>query len=410
MLNPTRTPRSTVARKARSRALPFCLTLLLAAVVSLANPPRARAQGPANPSVVRGLVILVEFPDVQHHVTREHVTLRFKGHLNRYVREMSGGAVSLDVDVTPGWRALPKPISQYRIAPRNLEVDKGRVMGLIEDALDTVGADVDLDQYAFIALMLGAKMREYGMVGLCGYPGMLGWATQDVFRTRSGRRVRGGVAIFTSQAHLGTLFHDVAHVLGGVKDGKRVLPCLYDHDLQAQPGPLLEVFSRSIINMGYWDPMSCHFHQRELPPPGVSSWTRLRLGWLDASKVRTISPGQTEEVLLGPLNDASAQTLAIRIPLSPTSYYLVENRQPLGFDKNLPGSGRLIMLGDDTVAECRHGRAPVKLMPADPRAPRLTGAAFDAGTRNTFLDTENKIRIEILENLSGSFRVRVSPL
>ncbi len=410
MLSPTRKSPSTLARTARSRALPLSLALLLAAIVSLAVPPQTRAQGPTKPSVVRGLAILVEFPDVPHHVTREHVVMRFNGHLNRYVREMSGNAVSLDVDVTPGWRVLPKPIGQYHIAPRNLEVDKGRVMGLIEDALDTVGADVDLDQYAFIALMLGAKMQEYGMVGLCGYPGMLGWATQDVFRTRSGRQVRGGVAIFTSQAHLGTLFHDVAHVLGGVKNGKRVVPCLYDHDLQAQPGPPLEVFSRSLINMGYWDPMSCHFYQRQLPPPGVSSWTRLRLGWLDAAKVHTVRPGATEEVLLGALNDASAQTLAIRIPLSPTSYYLVENRQPLGFDRYLPGSGVLIMLADDTVAECRHGRAPVKLMPADPSAPRLTGAAFDAGARNTFLDPENKIRIEILENLSGSFRVRVSPL
>lgn len=410
MLNAIRKTPSTLARSARSRVLPLCLALLLVAIVNLAGLPLAHAQGPANPHVVRGLVILVEFPDVPHHVTREHVTLRFNGHLNRYVQEMSGGAVSLDVDVTPGWRVLPKAVGQYRIAPRNLEVDKGRVMGLIEDALDTLGADVDLDQYAFIALMLGAKMQEYGMVGLCGYPGMLGWATQDVFTTKNGRQVRGGVAIFTSQAHLGTLFHDVAHVLGGVRDGKRVVPCLYDHDLQARPGPPREVFCQSIINMGYWDPMSCHFYQRQLPPPGVSSWTRLRLGWLNASQVRTISPGQTEVVLLGPLNDASAQTLAIRIPLSPTRYYLVENRQPLGFDKNLPGSGVLIMLADDTVAECRHGRAPVKLVAADPSAARLTGAAFDAGARNTFLDAGNKIMIEILENLSGSFRVRVSPL
>lgn len=409
MLDDTRQTSATLARSARRLALQLCL-LLLAAALSLAYPQRASAQAPPVPGVVRGLVILVEFPDLRHQLTREQVALRFNGHLNRYVQEMSGGAVSLDIDVSPAWSALPRPIDQYRISPRNLEVDKGRVMGLIEDALGTVGPDVDLDQYAFIALVLGATMQEYGMVGLCGYPGMLGWATQDVFTTKGGKRVRGGVAIFTSQAHLGTLFHDVAHILGGVRDGKRVAPCLYDHDLQAQPGPPLEVFTRSLINMGFWDPMSCHFYQRQLPPPGISSWTRLRLGWLDASKLRTVLPGQTEEVLLGPLNDASAQTLAVRIPLSPTNYYLVENRQPLGFDKYLPGSGVLIMLADDTVGECRHGRAPVKLLPADPGAPRLTGAAYDAKARNTFLDPTNKIKIQVLESLSGSFRIRISPL
>lgn len=385
--------------------LRLCLGLALAAL--LAGWAPASAQPAA--SAKRGLVVLVQFPDVRHELTREHVQLHFAGHLNRYVQEMSCGAVSLAVDVTPGWWTMPKPIGRYRISPRNLEVDKSRVMGLIDDALEGVGKDVDLGQYDFIALVLGAKVAEYGMVGLCGYPGMLGWASEDVFRTRNGRQVRGGVAIFTSQAHLGTLFHDVAHILGGVKNGKRLVPCLYDHDLQAKPGPMRETFLESIINMGYWDPMSCHFHQREQPPPGISSWTRLRLGWLDAARVATVLPGQTQEVLLGPLADASAQTVAVRIPLSPNSFYLVENRQPLGFDANLPGSGVLIMRADDTVFECRHGRAPVRLVNADPSAPHLERAAFDSGTRNIFLDSANQVKIQILENRSGTYRIRISP-
>lgn len=51
------------------------------------------------------------------------------------------------------------------------------------------------------------------MVGLCGYPGMLGWSAdtaQKVLKTKKGQVVNGGVAIFTNQAHLGTLFHDTA--------------------------------------------------------------------------------------------------------------------------------------------------------------------------------------------------------
>ncbi|HWR03676.1 MAG TPA: hypothetical protein VN419_06625 [Humidesulfovibrio sp.] len=396
---PNATPSKAAALPARAAAL--LLALALWAV--WAAPAQAQA------TVKRGLVILLQFPDVRHEVSREFVQQRFGEQLTRYVREMSCGRVELAVDVVPGWSTLPGPVGRYSISPHNLEVDKSRVMRLIDDALETLGPAADLDRYDFIALMLGAKVAEYGMVGLCGYPGMLGWATEDAFRTRSGRRVRGGVAIFTSQAHPGTLFHDVAHILGGVKDGKRQVPCLYDHDLQARPGPLREVFAQAIINMGYWDPMSCHFYQRELPPPGISSWTRVRLGWLDAARVLVIAPGRTEEVLLGPLTDCSAPFVAIRIPLSPTRYYLVENRQPLGLDKNLPGSGVLVMLADDTVGECRHGRAPVKLMNADPGAPQLTGAAFRPGGRGTFVDAANGIKIEVLEELNGSMRVRVGP-
>ncbi|MDR3640063.1 MAG: hypothetical protein P4L39_01925 [Humidesulfovibrio sp.] len=374
--------------------------------VLLAGSHPAEAQGPV---VKRGLVLLVQFPDVPHDVDRDFIQQRFAGHLNRYVQEMSGGKVTLDVEVAPTWRTMPKPIAQYRISPHNLEVDKSRVAALINDALETADPNVDFDSYSFIALVLGAKASEYGMVGLCGYPGMLGWSTGEVFRTRSGRPVHGGVAIFTSQAHLGTLFHDIAHILGGVKDGRRVLPCLYDHDLQAKPGPVRETFLNAIINMGFWDPMSCHFHKRELPPPGISSWTKLRLNWLDTARVVVIQPGQRAEVLLGPLEDASAQTVAIKIPISESTYYLIENRQPIGFDKNLPGSGVLIMYADDRVAECRHGRAPVKLMNADPSAAHLEGAAYDAGSHNVFQDTKNNVQIRILEQVDGSFRVLFGP-
>jgi len=350
----------------------------------------------------------VEFPDVRHGGDRDLVQERFAGHLNRYVREMSYDTVSLRIEVTSKWYTMPGPVSQYSISSRNLEVDKSRIVRLIDDALDAVAKDADLTRYSFIALMLGAKVSEYGMVGLCGYPGMLGWSTKDVYRTKSGRLVRGGVAIFTSQAHLGTLFHDIAHILGGVQGGRRMVPCLYDHDLQAKPGPMRETFTEALINMGFWDPMSCHFYKREAPPPGLSSWTKLRLGWLDPAKVKVVLPGQEAEVLLGPLEDGSSKVLAVKIPVSETTYYLIENRQPIGFDAVLPGSGVLIMHADDRVAECRFGRAPVKLMNANPAVPHLEGAAFDAEARNLFEDRQNKITVRILEKTAGSYKILVA--
>jgi hypothetical protein len=49
-----------------------------------------------------------------------------------------------------------------------------------------------------------------------------------------------------------------------------MVPCLYDHDLQAKPGLMRKTFIDATINMGFWDPMSCHFYKRNLPPPGIS--------------------------------------------------------------------------------------------------------------------------------------------
>ena len=361
-------------------------------------------------TVEKGLIILVEFPDVRHDVKRNFVQERFSRGLNYYIKEMSYNKVSLEIDVTKKWNKMPDSISRYKISSRNLEVDKSRVRKLIDDALDAVDRDVDFSPYSFTAILMGAKLTDYGMIGLCGYPGMLGWGSQDALKTKSGQVVKGGVAIFSFQAHLGTLFHDIAHILGGVKGGKRMVPCLYDHDLQAKPGPMRETFVDATINMGFWDPMSCHYYKRELPPPGISSWTKMRLNWMDPSKIKVVKPGDKAEVTLDPLQDGSSEIVVVKIPLSETTYYLVENRQPVGFDKHLPGSGVLIMYADDTIAECRHGKAPVKLVNADPSVPHLEGAAFDIGKKDSFQDEKNGIRIQLKEKRGASYNILVSPL
>jgi len=418
-MNTTGSPRARSLTAARALLLvAACLAVwgLLTTVPLLAQPrsrpmgrrPMAGAQ--TGGEVKSGLVILLQFPDVQHSVQRRWVQRRFGRELNDYVREMSYGRVRFAMDVTERWHTLPHPVTHYSISPRNLEVDKTRIRALIADAIDAVDRDVDFSRYDFTVLLLGAKREEYGMIGLCGWPGMLGWGTEQSLRTPGGQLVKGGVAIFSYQAHLGTLFHDVAHILGGVRDGKRLVPCLYDHDLQARPGPLRETFIGAIVNMGYWDPMSCHYYKWELPPPGLSSWTKLRLGWMDPAKVRVVRPADRTEVVLGPLEDGTAEVLAVKIPLSPGTYYLIENRQPIGFDQHLPGHGVLVMYANDAIAECRHGQTPVKLANADPSVPRLEGAAFDLPGRAVFADREHGLRVELLEKVGRAYRLRVAPL
>jgi immune inhibitor A len=374
-----------------------------------ATKKRFRTTPVATPTgdVEKGIILLIEFPDVKHDVTRNFVTERFFDRLNRYVQEMSYGKVSIGGQATEKWYRMPDSVSQYRISSRNLEVDKSRVRKLIDDALNAVDHNIDFSQYSFTAIFMGAKLTDYGMIGLCGYPGMLGWGSDAVLKTKSGQVVKGGVAIFGYQAHLGTLFHDVAHILGGVRDGKRMVPCLYDHDLQAKPGDMRQTFIDSTIHMGFWDPMSCHFYKRDMPPPGISSWTRMRLNWMDPSRVKVAKPGEKTEILLGPLEDKNSEIRVIKVPISETTYYLLENRQPIGFDKNLPGSGVLIMFADDSIPECRHGRAPVKLIDADPKVPHLEGAAFDIGKKDSFDDEKNGIRIRLLKKTGDAYKILI---
>ncbi|MGQ9652641.1 MAG: hypothetical protein ACUVXD_01095 [Thermodesulfobacteriota bacterium] len=71
-------------------------------------------------------------------------------------------------------------------------MDKSRVLNLIRDALDEADKEIDLSKYSFVAIFLSASREEYGMIGLCGYPGMLGWAFKESLKTRSGQSVQGG--------------------------------------------------------------------------------------------------------------------------------------------------------------------------------------------------------------------------
>jgi len=392
-------------------ALHLSLLLGVLATTGVAS-AQERPEGSGTPKaqgiVEKGIVILVDFPDAKGEVNRSFVQIRFSRHLDSYVREMSYDRVSLAVDVTEKWYTMPASVKQYAISPRNLEVDRSRVRKLIDDALNAADKDLDFSKYSFVVIFMGATVADYGMIGLCGYPGMLGWSADSGLKTRSGQKINGGVAIFCFQAHLGTLFHDIAHILGGVKDGRRMVPCLYDHDLQAKPGPMRETAIAAMVNMGFWDPMSCHFYKREVPPPGASSWTRLRLNWMDPSKVKVVKPGEKAEFVLGPLEDGASETLVARIPLSATTYYLIENRQPIGFDRNLPGSGVLVMYCDDTIAECRQGRAPVKLINADPGITNLEGAAFDIGKKDAFVDARNRIKIQLKEKAGQSYVISVT--
>jgi hypothetical protein len=157
--------------------------------------------------------------------------------------------------------------------------------------------------------------------------------------------------------------------------------------------------------------LSCHFYRRDIPPPGISSWTKLRLGWIAPEKIRVANPKKVSEIVLHPLEDGSAEALVIKIPLTDSKFYLIENRQPIGaFDPYLPGKGVLIMHADDSIDECRHGQSPVKLMNADPAVPYLQGAAFDLPGKGVFTDKQNDVEIRVVEKIDKSYRIRISTI
>jgi len=356
----------------------------------------------------RVLVLMVRFPDVTPAFTPAQQEGKYLAKLDRYLKAVSYGQTSI-TGQTKGWYTLPGPVADYRISAHNMKVDKSRIHKIVQDAIDLADREVDFSASDLVVLSLGAKRKDYGMMGLCAYPGMLGWTEGRPFKTKGGQVIPGGVVIFCENAHLGVVFHDVAHVLGGVQGQRRVLPCLYDHDLQAQKGPFRDYAKFYLVNLGYWDPMSCHYYNLKEGPPGVCSWTKMRLNWLQDRLVE-VRPGQNRTVKLAPLAQPGRGPAAIKVVLDEENYYLVENRQPVGPDRGLPGSGVLILRCDDRVAECRQGRAPAKLVDANPTVEELKGAAFDLGPgrKSEFSDPRPGLKVKLLDKQGQAYRIAVS--
>jgi len=112
--------------------------------------------------------------------------------------------------------------------------------------------------------------------------------------------------------------------------------------------------------------------------------------------------------MLGPLVSAAAETVAIKIPLSDHTYYLIENRQPVGYDRNLKGSGVLILYADDRIAECRRGESAGKTRECRSGCAHTWKARRSSwGKKSVFEDRKNRIRIDLWKRPAPAIGVRI---
>lgn len=298
----------------------------------------------------RVLIVVVRFPDATPTTPIEVVKRRVVAGLGSYVNEQSYGLASIKADFR-GYVMLPDSLADYKISPYNFRVDKTRILKLIEDTMTAIEKEIDFSVYDHMLIIPAVHTmpgKGYGMICYCANPGMLSGVTKRyvpryvTIKTASGKEFRGGVFVGAENANLGMFAHDYFHALGGIHDGKRLAPCLYDYERQSDASAGLPSFEHHATYMGPWDIMSQHFVKKGEPPPGISSFTKIRLGWIGNHQVQIVKSGETSFALLSPLSKGG-QLLVIKIPLNDGTYYLVENRQPIGFDKILPDSGILVL-------------------------------------------------------------------
>jgi M6 family metalloprotease-like protein len=365
------------------------------------------------------LVIAVRFPGTVPTLTLEQIQEKI-GRVDGYIRNASYGKAWLEPKLA-GWYDMPAGVDAYKVSPYNYNVDPARVRRLVADAVGAAQRDVNLGKYDLVWIVVGVFTypgQGYGMICYAANPGMLSKGLgRGEFRPQletvaltGGGSFAKPVTVSAENAHVGHAVHDLLHALGGLKDGRRVLPDLYDFWLQSHPpggsGFMLPPETYA-IHTGSWDIMSQHFIERTQPPPAPSSFTRLRMGWIAPEQVVSVKAGETREVVLSPLSSGK-DTLVIRVPLAGERYLLVENRQRSGDDAVQRAAGMLVLEVDPSRAE---GSAIVHTVDANPSVPRLYAAPFlpGAGERRYYANAAAGIAVIPLELATdGSMRVMVT--
>ena len=292
------------------------------------------------------LIILVDFDDLPY--TQGYVGTSDKidsvlfsvdvyepGSMTDYYFETSYGQAHLMGQVTQ-WYRMPNGYTYYSDGQRGFGQYPRNAQRLTEDAVTAADPDVDFSLYdndgdgQVDGLFVVHSGPGYEDTGNLNYIHSHAWVTSYSMQTDDGVYVRrysmepeetgGGQLI-----HPGVFCHEFGHVLG--------LPDLYDTDYSSDGTGMWSIMSGGSWGDGGRRPV--HF----------DAWCKIQLGW--------ISPQDPDVNLDNEQIDAVEYSPDVYRLFSGgdsfAQYFVVENRQPYGFDLSLPGTGLLIYHIDETV-------------------------------------------------------------
>lgn len=173
---------------------------------------------------------------------------------------------------------------------------------------------------------------------------------------------------------IGTICHEFGHSLG--------LPDFYDTDYSGSGG--------EAEGTGNWDVMAGgNSNGGEQIPANHNAYSKKMLGWLDFTPLTT---NQTVTI-----HNASEDSIVYTFT-TPTAgeYFLLENRQFVGFDDSIPGHGMLVYHVDDNYIQAHLANNDLNADPShqgfdieeaddDPDPATQSGDAFPGPTANTDL-------------------------
>ena len=299
------------------------------------------------------------------------------GSLRDYYQDQSGGQFDVTGQVS-NWVQMPKTYSTYVGSDQGMQDAEPNDWTLVKDAaaaadstMNYCQGDTDGDGFvdALFVVHAGAGAEEGDVssrIWSVRWELPTPYTTQDV--CANGQRVK--IKDFTIEPEeyvtagytapgapermiaIGIFAHEFGHALG--------LPDLYDTDYSSSGG------------VGPWDVMasgSWGFNGSKpwLPTP-FSAWSKLKLGWITPQNVTQNRYGVAIPSFDAPFSGhfTGVYRLAAGASATAQEYFLVENRQPVGWARDFPVGGLAIWQIDDAVDGNKDdGHRQVELLAAD---------------------------------------------
>jgi len=333
----------------------------LEAVVSRVNQARAKGVDAPGPNILKSLperkrgtpardetilnvpVILVDFSDNEaneNDYPPEHYDeMLFSegeldpGSMREWYAVNSYGEVDI-VGVVVAWVRAPQTYEYYVDGQLGYGDYPQNVQRMVRDAASEADADIDfsdfdndgdgeVDNLVVVHAGSGAEANGGDSTMIWSHSWALGG-----FAVRLDGVWINQYTIQPEDGEVGVFGHELGHGLFG-------LPDLYDRDYSSE-------------GLGEWSMMAGGaWGGGGASPSHLDAWCKYQLGFITP----TVVDGDSADVVIPPVENEDAAYILWTQGLVWNEYFIVENRQQIGFDESLPGSGLLIYHIDDDVLD-----------------------------------------------------------
>jgi immune inhibitor A len=301
--------------------------------------------------------------------------------VHNYFDEVSYGKIEVKGRIQSEWYNSTKTLAYYGadVGPNDNDSstkDDGNVetYELIKEVIDLADDDMTLDFSDFdsdddgvvdhLIVIHAGKSQSTSLnrntinphrwsIDACGKGPNCGYQTNDGVEIET-------FILISERSPMGTFAHELGHDLYG--DNNVGLPDLYDTDKS----------NGDSAGIGYWGLMGSGGHRD--PPVHLSAWSKVMKGWVDPIVVTSTGYFNIEQMATLSGGDSGIYEL----DWNNDEYFLVENRQKVGYDSDLPGNGLLIWHIDNSISN--NGDENHKMVDLEEADKCTGGSMYRSGT------------------------------